>query len=437
MNQGHLCMECWCHIFLFHKFRNSVLRVHDELVETEKQVQFPDELLMNNTSKSHKSNGYYTGSNGNGLCIKKEIPDDISQPDLHLMDVYKFSEFNPNSNGRLSTLLTGNNAREPNYVLGPPPIREREEDIINIISEDSDYSNDNMDNEGFDDSLDSSNQRNLSIRQQFKIENVRYGDDQLLFDSSEFYNVGYNSDNDMPQSDLTTRNESDTIISMWLPTLPCSVCNEQFSSFSALKEHFRLNHDPSAEFFINCCERKFNFRCQLTNHIRKHLDPKAFKCQICGRRFSSKSYLKCHKCVPRIGNHSGQNDSDQGTSNSKVTASRIQKCHDMDATIAKWKPTLQCAVCLRTYTSFSMLHVHFRHKHPNDSFYIICCRRKFSRRCKLVDHINLHLDPSCFQCDVCGKNLATKDALNSHKHRQHGNTGNENSSKDTSENTTK
>lgn len=76
---------------------------------------------------------------------------------------------------------------------------------------------------------------------------------------------------------------------------------------------------------------------------------------------------------------------------------------DKDAIISKWIPELECVLCSATAKSFGLLRTHFRNEHPNEKYYIICCERRFSKRCDVYEHIQLHLDPDVFKCNICGK----------------------------------
>ncbi|XP_011293269.2 transcription factor grauzone isoform X1 [Musca domestica] len=100
--------------------------------------------------------------------------------------------------------------------------------------------------------------------------------------------------------------------------------------------------------------------------------------------------------------------------------SYMDKCRENDAFIAQWKPNLDCDLCTATATNFNTLREHFREEHQTRC-YIKCCDRKFYRRCVLMDHIRLHINPETHKCDICGRSSTTKHNLKLHKQVMHGN----------------
>ncbi|XP_073828340.1 uncharacterized protein isoform X2 [Musca autumnalis] len=100
--------------------------------------------------------------------------------------------------------------------------------------------------------------------------------------------------------------------------------------------------------------------------------------------------------------------------------SYMDKCRENDSFIAQWKPNLDCDLCPVTATNFNNLREHFREVHKTRC-YIKCCDRKFYRRCVLMDHIRLHINPETHKCDICGRSSTTKHNLKLHKQVMHGN----------------
>ncbi|XP_055536238.1 transcription factor grauzone-like [Wyeomyia smithii] len=79
-----------------------------------------------------------------------------------------------------------------------------------------------------------------------------------------------------------------------------------------------------------------------------------------------------------------------------------------------------CEICDETVSDFTQLRHHFRKSH-NLSGYVRCCKRKYFKRCYLLEHIEKHINPEASQCEICKKNYADKECLQIHKIQAHGN----------------
>lgn len=55
-----------------------------------------------------------------------------------------------------------------------------------------------------------------------------------------------------------------------------------------------------------------------------------------------------------------------------------------------------CMHCTQTFQRFAEVKVHYRDQHQENG-YIICCKKKFFRRVRLLQHISHHIDPNVFK----------------------------------------
>ncbi|XP_061402135.1 zinc finger protein 567-like [Musca vetustissima] len=117
-----------------------------------------------------------------------------------------------------------------------------------------------------------------------------------------------------------------------------------------------------------------------------------------------------------------QDSSDPGN-NINVPYSRksrlSQNENEIDNIIAKWRPTLQCQYCAETFATFTLLKIHNLNEHPNDEFFIMCCKRKFKVRYRIEEHAIMHLNPEAFKCLLCGKCFTTRFGLVTHMAQNH------------------
>lgn len=72
----------------------------------------------------------------------------------------------------------------------------------------------------------------------------------------------------------------------------CQDCGHVADSLETLMFHIRQKHKKNAG--LVCCGREFRKRIKLVEHVKLHMDPKAFSCSLCDKSFSSKYTLNHH-----------------------------------------------------------------------------------------------------------------------------------------------
>lgn len=102
---------------------------------------------------------------------------------------------------------------------------------------------------------------------------------------------GDNSRKKRKNPDEKTRKEHDKTIAEYFKIF-CSICQIPADNFIALRKHFREEHKKRG--FVICCKKKIFTRPILVDHIRFHLDPNFFKCNLCGKVYSDRCTLESH-----------------------------------------------------------------------------------------------------------------------------------------------
>lgn len=74
---------------------------------------------------------------------------------------------------------------------------------------------------------------------------------------------------------------------------------------------------------------------------------------------------------------------------------------------------LKCKVCGATLATFKDFQRHFRIKHDAPA-YIKCCGVRFYSKQRMVKHIQSHVNPDLFKCQICNKVLSGPNNLKSH-----------------------
>ncbi|XP_073833517.1 uncharacterized protein isoform X2 [Musca autumnalis] len=220
-------------------------------------------------------------------------------------------------------------------------------------------------------------------------------------------------------NDTLTTKESDDFISQWLPSVECDVCMATFKNYSQLCTHFKQHH-PEQHIYIKCCDNKFLTRSKLQRHIDGHLNSKAFKCKLCGKRYTRNERLEYHMAKQHYGTQDDNVTNETPTMLIQEESTKRKSIKELDDIIGQWRPKLECHVCHKEYKTFTLFHSHYRDAHPAEKCYISCCGCKFPGRHDIVEHIQYHRDPNAFKCPICGRRFMRNRNVALHVMARHG-----------------
>lgn len=212
-----------------------------------------------------------------------------------------------------------------------------------------------------------------------------------------------------------TSKEIDDFIAQWKQDLDCYLCNGTAPSMFALRQHFRKEH-PNKRCYVLCCQRKLSRRHQLEEHIRVHVDPGAFKCNICG---------KCCTNRRTLSNHMYEQHTEQGQERSF----ECPICHKKFAKKPVWKRHMEihepnkdhiCKECGKGFPTEQRRNVHERMVHNVER---VCdqCGKIFRGIYTLRQHLLEHagVERRKWPCDQCSAQLNTHTSLKRHKQVAH------------------
>ncbi|XP_052859867.1 transcription factor grauzone-like [Anopheles cruzii] len=193
----------------------------------------------------------------------------------------------------------------------------------------------------------------------------------------------------------------------------CELCHQTAENFILLKRHYRTEHDRAG--FVRCCERKLFKRCNLLEHVKVHLNPSLFSCEVCGKSYRSKEYLQRH-----------QQESHDPTLERKYKCTECShsflRKHLLTAHLAR-HVKVQCTECDRVLSSKAALGIHMLKIHGNTGGQICdICGREFRTKTSFDKHIRKHnaaYVPERFPCKFCDKKLMSKVGLKKHVLAKH------------------
>lgn len=169
----------------------------------------------------------------------------------------------------------------------------------------------------------------------------------------------------------------------------CDYCGKCFSTNYSLSCHTRI-HTKEAPYHcpIEGCSKKFKINGDLAKHIRSHTGERPFVCEICNRGFTTGNILKVHVRV-----HTGE---------------RPYACKE--------------ANCGKRFSSITNYNNHMR-IHRGEKPYACAhegCGRRFTEYSSLYKHRLVHDDSKKFQCPICNKSYRQSTSFQHHLNSVHG-----------------
>ena len=159
-----------------------------------------------------------------------------------------------------------------------------------------------------------------------------------------------------------------------------------------------------------CCFVTAN-RKYLDIHVKRRHVPKEHACTECDKRYALLMDLNYHVAAV----HQGEficNTCSMKCQSSRALEWHVRKKHDRSATAEMVVRVYKCPECEFTTTSAANLHLHYVRRHAERNFQCALCGNRFGLLKDLKQHCRSHTK-ICY-CDVCGKSLRSRQALEWH-----------------------
>ena len=232
----------------------------------------------------------------------------------------------------------------------------------------------------------------------------------------------------------------------------CKECNHAAATNSAMKKHIENIHREMDLVTCQICSKDVRTNRHRW-HLSKHLDEMQFKCQTCGKEFSSKRGKIAHES-----SHSGKSTvtrlktvkpkktmkcsfceklfkGSQSLEGHKITQHTFEKSHKCaicpklfhleNARNSHEKThtdkVRHCSICNKKYSHRNTLNYHKKSVHEGITHDCKECDRKFKHPGSLKAHMIVHTDAQrqMYACDICGDRFTTKLYVKKHKEAQH------------------
>ncbi|XP_046393914.1 oocyte zinc finger protein XlCOF6.1-like [Ischnura elegans] len=194
----------------------------------------------------------------------------------------------------------------------------------------------------------------------------------------------------------------------------CKQCGASFARLFCFRTHLH-SHSERGPYACNQCTRTFNGKSDLVRHLRLHSGEKPFSCERCGMTFRIRGQLNRHLSV-----HTGKRELACGlcpkTFPLGTNIARHRAGHIVEAAMLKRH---KCEVCKRLFSRKTNLREHMkRHSVAKRAKCHHCCRA-FRTNSDLAKHVNVHTREKLYICDACGKEFLRKGGVRRHIHAFH------------------
>ena len=163
---------------------------------------------------------------------------------------------------------------------------------------------------------------------------------------------------------------------------PCYICGKGFTEKSRLQIHIEVEHEGK-RYVCDICGKDYKSAGALRIHRRlRHTNTGTFKCSVCDKTFSSKSFLREH-----LSKHAGTKELSCPTCEKKFRYSNNLKEHQTRCRrIPSNEASYKCHECDSIFGSKKALKYHVNGKHTHLEAYTCGCGKMFSWRSSYSYH---------------------------------------------------
>lgn len=329
---------------------------------------------------------------------------------------------------KLKKMQTGNLTISKTVVQGPKTIRKckTEPKTYKEEGEDSEVDFDRVDDEDNDPNFDSG-----AHEVSESDDNYDNGDDD---DDDDYrppgskkakFNKSIQKQND-PNPKLSQLNAKDTDNPKFKsikinapPVFLCMKCKNRFDSLLELKSHvFQKNTCTISQLTCNVCEKTFDNKKRMSQHMKIHEEKVKYICDKCGKMYKNQFNLENHKSSQ----HGEYLEEHQNVYKCRLCSEKFDNRTDLYAHMKNHSKDCQellCDTCGKCFQNNHNLKNHMRTHLDIRPHACALCPKRFRTRLLLKQHLHVHTGIKEFQCNVCSQQFAKQDSLRIHMRKRH------------------
>ncbi|XP_017485055.1 PREDICTED: zinc finger protein 708-like isoform X1 [Rhagoletis zephyria] len=187
--------------------------------------------------------------------------------------------------------------------------------------------------------------------------------------------------------------------------LVCEFCNKGFQFRAGLVDHLRT-HTGEKPFLCSLCGKSFKSSGSMKQHLVRHSGVKRFECPDCPKKFACSCDLSKHRVIHRL-----VKPHNCGICGASFAKSYQFKTHQMYHSGEK---PYKCEYCDMRFVLMDKQRRHMRTHTGEKPYKCKYCERAFAQSNDLVKHLRNHLGDNVYKCELCPSAFRLASELRSH-----------------------